>query len=276
MLIIDKQTRGRHGNKVFHFNTLMQLGAILGQDVYTAPWDGYNTFEQTCPILSPPPDTQEIPHGDLIYNSHEELREKYSTGNWRLHTLSLCGPYYRITQQDPREYLRLKAKYLTGITQTCVGIHIRGGDTRGADGMNCREIHEPSYYTKAIDHVIEECGPDIAFFLCTDDPDWGFPSYRETMEHLAKRKVLLYHDPNNHYMKDFCVLSECDVVIGGSSTFVLAAGMTGKPKKMIHSKDFVEQFKDEDQTWYSNFGNGMFFHDMNHIKSDFYNVWKLL
>ena len=34
--------------------------------------------------------------------------------------------------------------------------------------------------------------------------------------------------------------------------------MIGKHKKMIHSKEFVEQFKHEDQKWYSNFGNGMF------------------
>ena len=59
-----------------------------------------------------------------------------------------------------------------------------------------------------------------------------------------------------------------DVLIAGSSTFVLAAGMLGKKKKIIHSKDFVEQFKDEDQKWYSKFGNGMFFHDLNHIKND--------
>ena len=52
--------------------------------------------------------------------------------------------------------------------------------------------------------------------------------------------------------------------------------MIGKDKKIIHSKDFVEQFKDEDQKWYSSFGNGMFFHDMNHIKSDYYNLWSLI
>ena len=276
MLIIDKQTRGRHGNKVFHFNTLIQLSSILGQDVYTAPWDGYDSFQPSCEILSTPSPTQEIPHGDLIYDSHDELKEKYGVGDWRLHTLSLCGPFYRLTHKDPREFLALKASYLADIDKTCVGIHIRGGDTRGADGMNCREIHEPSYYINAIDAVLEECGEDIIFFLCTDDPDPGYPSYRKTVEHLASRKASLYHDPRNHYMRDFSILAECDIVIAGSSTFVLAAGMIGKHKKMIHSKEFVEQFKHEDQKWYSNFGNGMFFHDLNHIKSEYYNLWRLI
>jgi hypothetical protein len=77
-------------------------------------------------------------------------------------------------------------------------------------------------------------------------------------------------------MKDFSILTECDVLISGSSTFATAAGMIGKHKKIIHSKEFVEQFKDEDQKWYSNFGNGMFFYDLNHKKSDYYNLWRLI
>ena len=276
MLIIDKQTRGRHGNKVFHFNTLMQLGEMLGQEVYTVSWEGYDSFQETCEVLLSPTHTEEIPYTDLIYCSHEELKEKYGTGNWRLHPLSLCGPFYRLTNKDPREFLALKRRYLAEIDKICVGIHIRGGDTRGADGMNCREVHPPTYYIKAIDYVLEQCGGDVVFFVCTDDPDPNYPSYKETMDHLLSRKVQLYHDLQNHYMKDFSILTECDILIAGSSTFVLAAAMLGNDKKVIHSKKFVEQFKEEDQTWYSNFGNGMFFHDMNHIKSPYYDVWKLL
>ena len=45
MILIDKQTRGRHGNKVFHFNTLMQLSSILGQEPYTDIWDGGHFLE---------------------------------------------------------------------------------------------------------------------------------------------------------------------------------------------------------------------------------------
>ena len=112
--------------------------------------------------------------------------------------------------------------------------------------------------------------------MCTDDPDPNYPSFQKTLDHLLDTKTETYCDTNNSYQKDFSILANSDVLIAGSSTFVTAAGMLGKHKKIIHSKDFVKQFKDEDQKWYSNFGNGMFFHDMNHMKSDYYNVWKLI
>ena len=142
--------------------------------------------------------------------------------------------------------------------------------------MNCKEIHPPEYYKNAIDYVLEWFEGKVTFYLCTDDPDMNFPSYRDTLLYLMHKNVMLYHNKTNNYMEDFAILAECDVLISGSSTFALAAGMTGKHKKIIHSKDFVDQFKNEDQKWYSSFGNGMFFHHMNHMKSDYYNVWRLL
>jgi len=277
MIIIDKETRGRHGNKVFHFNTLMQLSNITGQHSLCAPWQGCEQFESTCEQLNTQIKAGEISFSDLIYKNHDELRAKYSLGDWKLHTLSLCGPFFRITKKDPREFIELVHKpILQANVGKAVGIHIRGADTRGADGMNCREIHSSEYYKKAIDFVLKEFNNEVMFYLCTDDPDPNFPSYADTLKYLVKKNIPLYHDPRNHYIKDFAILSECDVLIAGSSTFVLAAGMIGKHKKMIHSKDFVEQFKIEDQKWYSKFGNGMFFHDMNHIKSEYYNLWKLI
>ena len=52
MIIIDKQTRGRHGNKVFHFNTLIQLSQITGQACFTDHWDGYEHFHETCQTIN--------------------------------------------------------------------------------------------------------------------------------------------------------------------------------------------------------------------------------
>ena len=275
MILIDKQTRGRHGNKVFHFNTLMQFSSLVGQECAAAYWDSCENFETTCPFfIGTGATAKEVPFDDLIYKSSEELKEKYATGAWKLHTLSLCGPFFRITKRDPRDFIMLKyTPTLEG--DVSVGIHIRGGDTRGADGMNCKEIHPPEYYINSIDVVLQEYDKPT-FYLCTDDPDPNFPSYSETLKYLKDKKVNLKHDATHDYLTDFAILSQCDVLIAGSSTFVTAAGMIGKHKKIIHSKDFVEQFKDQDQKWYSSFGNGIFFHDLNHIKSEYYNLWKLV
>jgi len=255
----------------------MQLSEITNQDVRTDNWDCYEYFEKTCKLLDTPIPTSEIPFEDLIYEEHKSLVSKYSTGDWRLHTLSLCGPFFRITTVDPRKYIKLnnQPKLPTG-ENVNVGIHIRGGDTRGADGMNCREIHSPDYYIKSIDYVIEQYGGKVNFFLCTDDPDKNYSTYWETLNHLQRLDIPFYHSPTNNYMVDFSILTECEVLISGSSTFALAAGIIGKQKKIIHSKDFVLQFKEEDQKWYSSFGNGMFFYDLNNRKSPFYNLWKLI
>ena len=277
MIVIDKQTPGRHGNKVLHFNTLMQLANILKQSPLTDNWDCYDMFAQTCPIIKTPMTTMEMSHEDLIYESRESLMSKYSQGHWRLHSLSLCGPFFRISETDPRDFIKLNNKpQLPDNGNTNVGIHIRGGDNRGADGMNCREVHSPDYYKKSIDYVLEHHKGKVNFFLCTDDPDPNYPSYWDTLCHLRRLGVGLYHDPSRHYMVDFAILSECDILISGSSTFVMAAAIIGKKKKIIHSKDFVSQFNKEDQKWYSGFGNGMFFYDLNHKKNPFYDLWRLV
>ena len=96
MIIIDRQTRGRHGNKVFHFNTLMQLSHLTGQQCFTDCWDGYEYFDKTCEVLTGATEVTEIPFSDPIYKSQERLAEEYSEGNWRLHTLSRCGPFFRM------------------------------------------------------------------------------------------------------------------------------------------------------------------------------------
>ena len=285
MILIDKQTRGRFGNKVFHYNTLVQLSNIVNQDFICAVWEGSSLFseiqESNTWHRGKPLPAKEIPPFDLINLTESELKKQYSLGDFKLHSLSLAGPFFRITKKDPREFLKFEKPVDFPEAEVVVGIHIRGGDTRGADGLFCREIHPPKYYIDAIKFVVDQY-PDIAgtpkllFCLCTDDPDPKFPSFNATFEYLKQSNLEVYMDTTNTYQKDFIILAHSDILIAGSSTFVLAAGMTGKHKKIIHSKEFIEPFKDEEQKWYSSFGNGMFFHDMNHMKSDYYNVWKLI
>lgn len=289
MIIIDKQTRGRFGNKVFHYNTLVQLSDLLGQELVCANWEGSDLFKDIkhhdagslLRLGYKEEDFKEIPPFDLINLTQEELKEKYSEGNFKLHSLSLSGPFFRITKRDPRDFLEINWDIDFPDSEVVVGIHIRGGDTRGDDGMQCKEIHSPEYYINAIEFVKEQY-KDIAgtkkllFCLCTDDPDPNYPSFQKTLDYLLQTRTETYLDTDNSYDKDFSILANSDVLIAGSSTFVTAAGMLGKHKKIIHSKDFIEQFKEKEQDWYSSFGNGMFFHDINHVRNDFYNVWKLI
>ncbi len=278
MISIDVQTRGRFGNKIFHFNNLMQLSNLLNQSASCDNWDGYGHFEKICPTTKTgfTSDYSEIPFDDLCDLSTDVLREKYSKGDWKLHTLSLHGPFHRLTAVDPRNFFIFNQENKIDSRVFAVGIHIRGGDTRGADGMNGREIHGPEYYIQAIEFILSEYkDKNIVFFVCTDDPDENYPSYQKTMDYLKYNNLHVYHKPAS-YIEDFCVLSECDVLISGSSTFVLAAGFVGKHKKIIHSEKFVNQFKDSEEKWYSSFRNGLFFKDLLNQPNQYYPILKLI
>ena len=279
MLSIDVQTRGRFGNKVFHFNNLMQLSNLLEQPVCCDNWNGYGYFERICPVTQTGSTSEysEIDLNDLCDLSVDKLREKYSSGNWKLHTLSLHGPFHRLTAVDPRNFFIFNKKSEIDPRVFAVGIHIRGGDTRGADGMNGREIHDPSYYIQAIEYVLSTYkDKNIVFFLCTDDPDEKYPSYQKTVDYLKLNNLPMYHKRDASYIEDFCILSQCDILISGSSTFALAAGFVGKEKKIIHSEKFVNQFRDSEEKWYSNFRNGLFFKDLLNKPNKYYPLLKLI
>ena len=77
MILIDKQTRGRFGNKVFHYNTLVQLSDLLGQELVCVDWEGSDVFEDIKTSgATLPKDFKEIPPFDLINLTQEELKER--------------------------------------------------------------------------------------------------------------------------------------------------------------------------------------------------------
>ena len=279
MLSIDVQTRGRFGNKIFHFNNLMQLSNLLNQSVCCDRWDGYGYFKEVCPVVKTghTSEHKEIDLNDLCDLPIEKLREKYSKGDWKLHTLSLHGPFHRLTAIDPRNFFSFNQMNQIDSRVFPVGIHIRGGDTRGADGMKGREIHGAEYYINAIEYVLSKYSDkNIVFFVCTDDPDENYPSYKKTMDYLKFNNLNVFHNPKASYIEDFSILSECKIIISGSSTFSLAAAFVGQDKKMIHSEKFVSQFKDSEEKWYSSFRNGLFFNDLLNKPNKYYPLLSLV
>ena len=42
---INKETRGRFGNKIFHYNSMMQLSNILNRPPSSCIWEGMEYFE---------------------------------------------------------------------------------------------------------------------------------------------------------------------------------------------------------------------------------------
>ena len=277
MIRIDEPTRGRFGNKIFHYNTLMQLASISSLPTSCIPWEGSQYFEGICgyvPSSEPSYDITcrdilELPHDNLISRLHE-------SGDAIVHGYALHGPFFRISHRDPREFLQLRKEYIPQFENDCtyVGIHIRGGDFRGADGNQGREVHPYKFYREAIDYINDCTGGKKKFFVCTDDVDASYAPYAKTLEYLKRNDLLVTlgssHRPED-YILDFTALCYADILVAGSSTFALAAGMLGKRKKVIHWKPFFKQFLDGGD-WYSSWGNEKFYHDALHIRSEFYEI----
>jgi hypothetical protein len=91
---------------------------------------------------------------------------------------------------------------------------------------------------------------------------------------------------DSDYLGDFATLSECDVLISSSSTFVVCAGFIGKEdKKIIHSKDWINKNLNHEH-WHKtprpqnireqqiSFDN--FWVDLYNGGNEFYKSWRLV
>ena len=256
----------------------MQLSNILGKPPSTCDWFGMSHFNNICKFIPPTPGSsyeitcKEL--NDLSINQIKEIGDQYD--NVSIHDYALHGPFYKICQEDPRKFLSLKPEYKANFNfdYPIAGIHIRGGDIRGGDGNNGREVHNSEFYIRAIESVLK-IKPESKFFIATDDPDISYEPFREVKKYLRERNILINLNTSHNsksYIGDFAALCEADTLIGGSSTFVMAAAIMGKHKQVIHSKKFFDQFLTHEGAWYSSWGNQRFYKDSILSKSKYYNI----
>jgi len=238
MLRINNITRGRYGNKILHYNSLAQLGALLGRPVSCSMWEGHDYFVKLVGPQSPQKpqlflNWQEILEYDTLQLSGDY---EYEVDQYCLH-----NTFWKLTQNDPRDFMKIKSSHIPTLPadKVTVGIHFRGTDILGADGNHGREIHTAAYYQKSIDLVASEF-ENVTYYLCTDD--LNFHSYQATLKYLQQKNYSFQKGNIHNYWADFSTLSECDILIASSSTFVVCAGFLGKPnKKIIHSTEWIEK-----------------------------------
>ena len=159
----------------------------------------------------------------------------------------LHNVFYKITNKDPRSFLELKDEYKPELKNNIlyIGIHLRGGDFISGNGNNGREIHGFDYYKNAIDYVVNNLiNKDYLFIVCTDDKK--FQSFIKTVNYLKENDYKFElgdaTKENKHYIYDWNILSECDILINSSSTFCITAGFLGKKNKyIIHSNKWIEK-----------------------------------
>jgi len=281
MIRIDEMTRGRFGNRILHYNSLVQLANMMGVEPSCSPWEGYDCFHNLVKHKESTNYETTLSWKDILESDISSLPKEndYVVGSYCLH-----NTFWELTKNDPREFIQVNERYKRNLPtdKVNVGIHLRGDDVLGRDGNNGREIHFPDYYMKAID-LVENHFNNTKYYVCTDD--LRFMSYISTIDYLNNEE-LEYELGSPDHFKDFSTLSECDVLICSSSTFVVCAGFVGKEnKKIIHSQDWIDKnlhhtpwHLTEDpenvRTWQLSFDN--FWVELYNGGNEFYKVWKFV
>ena len=307
MIRIDKITRGRWGNKVFQYNNLTQLSSLLDLDVSCLHWEGVDFFKSTVKYIDSTKSKVILYWNTILESDNDELIELTKSKDLLLDdpSYALHNTFFRLTYKDPREFMELKDRFKFNLDKNYIhiGIHIRGGDIRGGDGQDGREIHPPSYYINAIKYIesIKNNGDNkpYIYYICTDEI--RFQSFIETMRYLDSNKLSYRlgkatQNSRLSYIYDFSLLSECDILINSSSTFCIAAGFLGKKdKKIIHYKgwmdkivhgDFTDQeykkyvnkwtHKYTDNNWLETRKPRGFWIDLYNGGNEYYKLWKTI
>ncbi len=272
MLRINQITRGRFGNQILHYNSLVQLGKTYNMKISCNEWVGNQYFKN-------------IEVNNINLNTNNKITWDNlnidNNNNYTIEQYCLHNVYHKVTRYDPRLFFELEDKYKIKLDNNFIniGIHIRGGDIRGKDGNNGREIHPASYYINSIKYIEQNIEGNKKYYLCTDDIK--FDTYIKTLEYLKNNNFNFELGKINSYIYDFAILSECDILISSSSTFVLCAGFIGKQnKKIIHYNKWFDKTLNHDwgkktNDWVKSFD--LFWNDLyNNNNTPYYKVWKFL
>ena len=233
MISINTMTSGGFGNRIFYYNNLRQLAEREGEPWSCVRWEGHQHFK-----------------GDMLNGSQ--------IGN---HSLNLClgERFFEWGSVSTRSIFELKEK--PQVENNSTAIHFRGTDFFQ---WNPNAVLNEEYYLNAIDEV-----PSETFYLFTDDQN--LTSYKSVVQHLEKKskKIVVGVNTANreHYIQDFCTMSECDYIISSPSTYCICAGFVGKKKKIIHSKNWVgDRVNNEDKFWIDLYDGG----------NEDYSIWRLI
>ena len=289
MIGIKEITRGRFGNRVFQYSNLLQLSKKFNKPCFCQQWEGNEWFEDVV--------TTEIPNNSYhtlnwdILRKNEHIKLLNDNENCVLGGVVIHNLFFELTHVEPRSLIKIKKEFLPDFVQgtTNVGIHIRGGDILlpKAEG---REIHSFEYYKNSIDEIIRETAIDT-LHICTDDLSFNLvPEVYEYAKSVLGEKVVYGKsttDMTLPHIYDFALLSECDYLIAGSSTYSSAAALLGKEKRLIHSLEWL--LKNVDGESYVKWGNytteypepywrllDNFWSKVYNGGNEFYKSWKII
>lgn len=246
MIKIKKITSGRFGNRVLQYNSAYQLSLLLETSLYCVPWEGEDFFiSLPSRNLSSNLSERLFTFRDVLSFDWQTIKTEHLSKDLLISEHALHNFYFQLTNVHPRNFLQINEKYLPSFYKDSVniGIHIRGGDILGADGNNGREIHSFEYYKNAIDEILKEKIADT-INIATDDTNFSlFKDVVRYANSLSLRVNLGKStlNPSLPHFYDLALLAYCDYLIASSSTYSICAGFLGKPKKIIHSSEWIKK-----------------------------------
>ncbi len=242
MIVIKELHGGRFGNKILHYNNLVQIAKHMKIDWNSVPYNEYSVLELENNLIP----------SDIITTPIDSKMDFSSLPASIDYELKPClGELFFKFTSPTRGIFKPKSNILNNDLIN-IGIHFRGGDFHS---WNPESILSTDYYIDAIKHLHKT---DNKYLLFTDD--LNLKSYQDVKKYLNENRydyeLGVATDGDCHFINDFFQLCDCDYIISSPSTFAICAGFMGKEKEIIHSKQWVNSRVAKNDGFWMGVANG--------------------
>lgn len=277
MLGITKISPGRLGNRLFHYHFLRQVAKKTGLDYFHCKFPESAYFEEMEKVPRPFPHffkkSIKLTSKDVLSFSPQDFLSFIKLETEKGKDIILEPPmlgelFFDYLFYSPNEFVKVKSQYRKDFQfdsrdKVIIAAHFRGTDFPSWNPCAALKF---SYYREAIDFCLEyfrDKNPVVILF--TDDNEC--PAFLEVIDFLKSQRVEFYTGDNSRLaIYDFYQISQCDVLISSPSTFAIFSSCLGKPKKIIHEKNWLEYMVSrKDKFWV----------DLNQTKNPYYSLWKI-
>ncbi len=275
MIGINKITKGRMGNRLFHYHFLRQVSKKTGLDYFHPNLPDSKYFEdmekKKRPFSLFKKETV-LTSKEVLNFKPEELvefvKKENNIGKDVVFNPPMLGEvFFDYLFYPPEEFIKIKDKFKVDFNfgtenKTVVGLHFRGTDFKA---WNENASLKFEYYKAAIDFCLQELKENnLVFVIFTDD--LKFDTFTKTVDCLKSLNVEYYISDNRRSaIYDLYQMSQCDILVSSPSTFAIFAGILGKNKKIIHAKSWLD---------YAVAQNDTFWVKLLKSESQYYSIWK--
>jgi len=276
MLGITKIASGRMGNRLFHYHFIRQIARKTGIDYFHPEFPDacyYQEMGRKRRPIFPFRKTTELTSKEVLFFEPAEflsfVMEENNKGRDIVFSPPMLGEvFFDYLFFDPNEFVTVKELYKVNFkfhrkNKIVIGLHFRGTDFPAWDPNAALKF---DYYEAAINYCLAYFDDqEIVFAVFTDD--YEYPAYVQTLSFIESIKDMQIHfgDKDALPVYDFCKMTQCDVLISSPSTFAIFAGVLGKRKKIIHSKQWLD---------YAVGRNDIFWVKLARTDNSYYSLWK--